>query len=90
MRATRVFHDDWLVFVVMADGTVQVFNTELWPEHGDGSNWQPVEQRALRDAQQGFGRMVARALIGADCRVDPNCTREQFFAATRVYQETAL
>ncbi len=28
-----VYHDDWLVNVLLSDGRVYTFNTELWPEH---------------------------------------------------------
>ena len=31
----RVYYDDWLVDVLLPNGQVYVFCTEMWPEHGD-------------------------------------------------------
>ena len=52
-------HDDWLVNVLMADGRVYTFNTELWPEHGDygvsdeaPDQWPDVIEAAKRRAER--------------------------------------
>lgn len=49
------YHDDWLVKVLLADGRVYSFMTEMWPEHLDGepdteTNWPCVIQRAREEA----------------------------------------
>jgi hypothetical protein len=46
------YHDDWLVNVLLSDGRVYSFITEMWPEHGTGSDadWPQVVARAKRDA----------------------------------------
>lgn len=45
------YHDDWMVNVLLSDGSVWAFNTEMWPEHGNGNScWPPVLRRAHWDA----------------------------------------
>jgi hypothetical protein len=46
------YHDDWVVNVLLSDGRVYSFVTEMWPEHGDGSdrNWRRVVRVAERIA----------------------------------------
>jgi hypothetical protein len=59
------YHDDWMVNVLLNNGSVYAFNTEMWPEHGDESRWLPVMRRARWEA-------VDLAKRGADpfCRVE--------------------
>lgn len=46
------YHDDWMVNVLLACGEVFSFNTEMWPEHGDGNScWPPVIRRARHEAE---------------------------------------
>jgi len=50
------YHDDWMVNVLLNNGRVYAFNTEMWPEHGDHSNWLPVLRRAHWEAADLFQR----------------------------------
>ncbi len=58
------YHDDWIVNVLLNDGRVYTFQTELWYEHGANTSWGPVLKKAREDA-------LALAESGADsfCRV---------------------
>lgn len=62
------YHDDWMVNVLLASGEVYAFNTEMWPEHGDGNScWPPVIRRAHHEAE----------LLSAH-NAQPYCTVEIF------------
>lgn len=67
MHHVLSYHDDWMVNVLLKDGRVYAFNTEMWPEHGDESSWLPVLRRAHWEAADLASR-------GAD----PYCTVEIF------------
>lgn len=45
------YHDDWLLNVLLTDGRVYTFNTELWPAHLEG--WDRVVEE---------GKFLATAL----------------------------
>jgi hypothetical protein len=38
-RILMAYHDDWNVNVLLSDGRVYSFVTEIWPEHGNETNW---------------------------------------------------
>jgi hypothetical protein len=52
----RAYHDDWCVNVLLSDGRIYSFITEMWPEHGDPGptgedvRWAPVMRRAKYEA----------------------------------------
>lgn len=57
-HVTMAYHDDWLVNVLLEDNRVYTFMTELWPEHGEGSNWPSVVKRAKQEALELASRNV--------------------------------
>ena len=62
LTASRTWHDDWMVNVLLSDGRLYAFVTECWPEWapvpaarqytGDytGLDWAPIIARAQRYA----------------------------------------
>lgn len=67
--AARSYHDDWIVNVLMTDGRVYSFVTEMWPEHGDGSerNWPHVIREAERIALDNADRLLPTWTVDAVC-----------------------
>lgn len=67
--AIMSYHDDWMVNVLLDNGAVYAFNTEMWSEHGDGNDahWPAVVKCARWEA-------VDLAQRGAE----PYCTVEIF------------
>lgn len=45
-------HEDWMVNVLLSTGEVFAFNTEMWPEHGTGTDadWPAVTREAENKA----------------------------------------
>ena len=72
MNAPKIvmsYHDDWIVNVLLTDGRVYSFVTEMWPEHGDAPNgehdrnWTGVVRTAERlalDCDAQFADVVSR------------------------------
>jgi hypothetical protein len=65
--AVLSYHDDWLVNVLLSNGEVFTFNTEMWPEHSTGLDldWLRVVRRAKEDALD-----LAERKATPFCRVD--------------------
>lgn len=49
LHVVMIDHDDWLL---VSDGRIYTFNTELWSDHGTDSNWPRVERADRRLAMQ--------------------------------------
>ena len=81
-QAIRVFRDDCLVFVLMQDRTVRVFDMEVWLDYDP--HWETHEEELMRScrslAEIGEGRPLPKAGTKADFHLSSlTITRDDFF-----------
>ena len=48
----HAYHDDWLAYILLDDGSMYIFNTEVWYQHGRGSCFSRVMPIARAKARK--------------------------------------